>query len=180
MTHGAGGFWNGGAHVEVVKHDLDPARAPHGVMDFRNMLYGDRSFDVAVFDPPHLADAGKASIMGRRFGTAKGPALEAMIRDGAREAWRISNLGILVKVLDHTHGQKLVLETDWVRSALENRAPYEVVFQTRKRSVVDPKWGRQLSAYSNGATFLAFRKGDQRHIPRDAQRHIPPEVPCRA
>lgn len=166
MTHGKGRFWNGSAHVEVTKHDLDPTRAPHGAMDFRDMRYGDQSFDVALIDPPHVADAGAASIMRKRFGTANGHALEGLVRDGVREAWRISHLGIVVKICDHVHGQRLVLESDWVRTALENRAPYEVVFQTRARSLIDPRWKSQLSAYNNGATYLAFRKGDQRHIPR--------------
>jgi hypothetical protein len=166
MTYGLGRFWNGSAHVEVTRHDLDPQRAPDGVMDFRDMRYGDRSFDVALLDPPHMADAGAASIMGKRFGTARNGDLEQLIKVGAREAWRICELGVIIKIADHVHGQKLVLESDWVRSALDGRAPYEVVFQTRERSLRDPRWGKQLSAYNNGATFLAFRKGDQRHIPR--------------
>src|SRR5215510_15870193 len=98
MTHGRGGFWNGHSRLDVIKHDLDPERAPHGAMDFRDMRYGDKSFDVALFDPPHVADAGKGSIMGQRFGTARGGKLEDLIRAGAAEAWRISHLGIVVKV----------------------------------------------------------------------------------
>jgi hypothetical protein len=169
MTHGRGGFWNGHSRVEVTKHDLDPQLAPHGAMDFCDMRYGDKSFDVALFDPPHVADAGARSIMGLRFGSAKGNALEDLIRIGAAEAWRISHLGIVVKVCDHVHGQKYVMESDWVRAALEWRAPYEVVFQTRKQPLTDPKWKiPQLSARSNGAMYLAFRHGDQRHIRRHA------------
>lgn len=166
MTHGRGGFWNGQSQLEIVKHDRDPERAPHGAMDFCDMRYGDKSFDVAVFDPPHIADAGAASIMGRQFGTTRAAGHEELIKRGVCEAWRISHLGIVVKVCDHVHGQKLVLESDWVRAALDNRAPYEVVFQIRKKPLVDPRWKTQLSAYNNGATYLAFRHGDQRHIPR--------------
>src|SRR5215471_7073708 len=88
MTHGRGGFWNGHTRLDVIKHDLEPQFAPHGAMDFRNMLYGDRSFDVAVLDPPHLADGGKNGIMARRFGTAKAALLEELIKAGVREAWR--------------------------------------------------------------------------------------------
>ena len=166
LTHGMGGWWDGSAHVTVTRHDLDPARAPDGVMDFTRTSYGDRAFGVALLDPPHIADAGADGIMGRRFGTAKNGALETLVRAGVREAWRIADKGIVVKVCDHTHGQKLVLETDWVRGALDNRAPYEVVFQTRPRNLRDPRWKKQLSAYSNGSTFMAFRRGDQRHIKR--------------
>jgi len=167
MTHGRGGFWNGHSRLDIVKHDLEPQYAPHGAMDFRDMRYGDKSFDVALFDPPQIADAGARGIMGNRFGTYNRGELETAIRMGAAEAWRISHLGIIVKVCDHVHGQRYVLESDWVRSALKWRAPYEVVFQIRKKPLTDPKWKEpQLSARSNGATYLAFRHGDQRHIAR--------------
>ena len=166
VTYGLGKFWDGSAHVRVTAHDLDPARAPDGPADFRALPYGNETFDVVLFDPPHVADGGKASIMARRYGTFKAAEHERAVRAGVAEAWRVARLGIITKIADHTHGQRLLLESDWVRSTLDNRAPYEIVYQTRRRSIVDPRWRAQLSAYNNGATFLAFRKGDQRHIAR--------------
>ena len=77
------------------------------------------AWDLVVIDPPHVADAGAASIMGSRYGTVKGiAALRELIEAGIREAWRVSSVGILVKVADHAHqGEHLAL-SDWVKEAV--------------------------------------------------------------
>ncbi len=167
LTYGSGNFWDGSAHVDVLAaHDANPARAPHGREDFTSLPYADEAFDVALFDPPHIADAGAESIMGQRFGTASEDDIELAIRVGTCEAWRLARLGIVVKVANHVHGQRFVCETDWVREALGRQVPYEEVHQTRTGALVDPRWEDQLSAHNNGATYLIFRKGDQRHVRR--------------
>ena len=38
----------------------------------------------------------------------------------------------------------------------------------RLHAMIDPKWGEQLSAYNNGATYLIFRKDGPLHIRRAA------------
>jgi hypothetical protein len=163
VTYGSGNFWNGSAHVRVAAaHDANPNRAPGGAADFRELHYGDNSFDVVVFDPPHIADAGEESVMGHRFGTYSNAELPTVIADGTREAWRVAKLGIVVKVTDHSHSGRYVLESDWVRSAIDV-APYDVVHQVRTGALVDPKWNEQMSAYNNGSTFLIFRKDGPLH-----------------
>jgi hypothetical protein len=167
MTYGSGNFWDGSAHVRVTAHDVRAARAPDGVVDFAQTGYEDGSYDVTIFDPPHLADTGVASIMGQHFGSYASYAdLEAAICAGAREAWRVARLGTIVKVTDHVHAHQYVIESDWVRAAFEGRAPYDVVHQVRSGALVAPMWEEQLSAYNNGATYLIFRKGDQKHVRR--------------
>jgi hypothetical protein len=165
-TYGNGAFWDGSAHVEVTAHDANPARAPGGVEDFTKLTYADDSFDVVLFDPPHVADAGADSVMGQRYGTYSGDQLQQAIVAGTGEAWRVGKLGIVVKVTDHVHGQRYVEESDWVRMALEDQTPYEVVHQVRSGALIDPKWEEQLSAYNNGSTYLIFRKGRQEHVRR--------------
>lgn len=63
--------WSG----EVMFCDVDPDVAPDVVCDFRDLPFPDASFDVLVFDPPHLpAAAGtEASDEGfsRRHGLSK-------------------------------------------------------------------------------------------------------------
>lgn len=170
-TYGNGNFWNGTAHVKVTGVDLNEHRAPDGKADFRDLPYDDESYDVVLLDPPHLADAGEESIMGQRFGTYAGHNLEQAVRDGAREAYRVSRLGVVAKVTDGVHGQEYVPMSDWVRKAVSagtehDGVPYDVVHETRAHAVIDPKWGEQLSAYNNGSTYLIFRKGSQRHTKR--------------
>lgn len=165
VTYGGGNFWDGTAGVEVVAHDLDEARALNGARDFRDLGYNDQTFDVGLFDPPHLADSGEGSIMGERFGTVPNAELPGLIMAGAREVWRVSKLGVVCKVTDHVHGPHFQPETDWVKQAI-GEPVYEVVHQVRSEAIIDPKWNEQLSAYNNGATFLIFRRGDARHVQR--------------
>lgn len=170
VTYGSGNFWDGSAHVSVRAHDSDPTRAPDGVVDFTSLPYDDDAYDVALFDPPHLEDAGEASIMRERFGTYAHADLQTVIAQGASEAWRVAALGIVVKVTDHVHAVAdtwFRRQTRWVIDAI-GQEPYDVVHQVRSNVFVDPKWQEQLSAYNNGSTYLIFRKGDQRHIRRKA------------
>jgi hypothetical protein len=165
-TYGSGNFWNNSAHVPLVAaHDLDPTRAPSGEMDFRVLKYGDASFDVVTFDPPHLADGGEDSVMAGRFGTvASQEQLENLILDGVREVWRVCHLGIIVKVTNHVHGRVFVNEVDLVAEALGwNQPVYDQVHQVRTHAFVDPKWGDQRSAYNNGSTYLVYKKDSQIH-----------------
>lgn len=166
VTYGNGAFWNGAQHVRVTGLDLDPDRGHDGTCDFRD-LAGLEGFCVVVFDPPHLADAGEKSIMGQRFGTYRNDEIKQVVQDGARECWRAARLGVIIKVADHVHGQRFVPMTDWVKDALRPHEPYEIVHQVRARSLHDPKWGSQLSAYNNGATYLIYRKDGPRHIRRN-------------
>jgi hypothetical protein len=168
VTYGSGAFWDGSAHVSVRAHDADPTRAPDGVMDFRALEYDDDTFDVVLFDPPHLADAGELSLMRERFGTYSLAELKLAMCEGASEAWRVGRLGIVVKVTDHIHageGPWFRRQTGWVIDVI-GQEPYDVVHQVRSTPLVDPKWQQQLSAYNNGSTYLIFRKGDQDHIQR--------------
>jgi len=161
-TGGDGGFWDGSERVQVTALYVDPERSDGATGDFRQLDYADDSFDVALFDPPHLADGGGDSIMSEKFGTYAEEDLPDAIRDGVREAWRVARLGIVVKVTDHVHGQRYVLESDWVRDAL-GQAPFDEVYQIRPGAMIDPKWEEQLSAYNNGSTYLIFRKDGPLH-----------------
>lgn len=163
LTGGDGGFWDGSELLEVTRLIIDPSKSPNGTEDFRSLPHvPDDSYDVTLFDPPHVADAGDESIMGAKFGTFEDADIEQAIQDGCREAWRIGRLGTVVKVTDHVHGQRYVLESDWVREAI-GQPPFDEVYQVRANAVIDPKWTEQLSAYNNGATYLIFRKDGPLH-----------------
>jgi len=158
MTGGDGGFWDGSELLDVTRLIVDPAGSPDGTEDFRSLPHiSDGAHDVALFDPPHVADANPDSIMAQRFGTMRQDELEEAVRAGCREAWRICRLGTVVKVTDHVHSGRYILESDWVRDALE-QPPFDEVYQVRASAVIDPKWQEQMSAYNNGSTYLIFRK----------------------
>lgn len=154
LTPGHGAFWR-----EDVPTHVTVTLSSH---DFRRLPYANESYCVALFDPPHNADAGSGSIMGTRFGTYKQADLEPAVRQGVREAWRVSTRGVLVKVTDHVHGQRFVRMSGWVYDELGE--PFEVVHQVRGRALVDPRWREpQLSARNNGASYLIFRKDGPLH-----------------
>jgi hypothetical protein len=165
-TGGDGGFWDGSQPVDVTALYVDPRRSDGAVGDFRQLEYDDESFDVVLFDPPHLEDGGTRSIMAEKFGTYSSDDLPDVIRTGTCEAWRVARLGIVVKVTDHSHSGRYVLESDWVREAV-GQPPYDEVHQVRPNAMIDPKWEEQLSAYNNGSTYLIFRKDGPLHKRRD-------------
>lgn len=61
---------------------------PDTVCDFTNLPFGDNSFYLAVFDPPHLAWAGEKSIMKMKYGRLEG-SWEEMLSAGFDECMRV-------------------------------------------------------------------------------------------
>src|SRR5260370_29994916 len=57
-TVNAGRFWEG-LEWNVIGMDIDPKFRPEVVGDNRRMPFKDRSFDVVVYDPPHIPNQGK-------------------------------------------------------------------------------------------------------------------------
>jgi hypothetical protein len=157
-TYGSGNFHDGSAHVAFTCHDKDPARAPHGPMDVTDLRYGDLSFDVVLFDGPHIANGGDESIMAAQFGTADEDEIKRIIMAGTRECWRVCGQGLIIKITDHVHGGRYVLESGWVSEAMDGAQPYDIVHQVRARALIDPRWGPQQHAYNNGSTYLIFKR----------------------
>ncbi|HLZ28484.1 MAG TPA: hypothetical protein VKV73_14285 [Chloroflexota bacterium] len=153
LTIGAGCFWRGAAVFVTAS-----------TADFRHLDIADQTYDVAAIDPPHLGDLGANSVMRKRYGTYVAADLEQVFRQGCREAMRVARLGVIVKVTDHVHGQKFVCETAWVLEELGT--PFEMV-HGQHDPLVFPGWqDPPLSARNNGSTYLAFRRGTQRHVRR--------------
>jgi hypothetical protein len=153
LTPGAGCFWS-----EAEPVDVQVENSPH---DFRALPYADDSYDVVVFDPPHNADCGAASVMGLRYGSYSQAELEQVIRQGVAEAWRVARLGVIVKVTEQIHAQRFQAERDWVQRAI-GQPPYDLAHGQH----APMRQSAPLSVLNNGSTYLVFRKGDQRHVRR--------------
>lgn len=77
---------------------------PDIVMDFRNMTLKSRSFNLVVFDPPHLARAGKKGYMGMKYGVLEKDTWRDDLRKGFTECFRVLKPnGILVFKWNETH-----------------------------------------------------------------------------
>ena len=58
-TYGLGNWWSRWRPERLHAHDLDPAKAPDGPMDFTALDYPDGYFDAVTFDPPYMAPGGR-------------------------------------------------------------------------------------------------------------------------
>ena len=137
--------------------------------DFRALPLADDSFDVTVFDPPYLWDVSRKrpGVMGSWFGSYRS-AEEARdaIERGAREAWRVCRLGVIVKVQDHIHASRPWWLSRWVQDVMPVE-PYDFLILEQPRSKLrDPKWTRQLSVRRRHTTFWVWRKDGQLHRAR--------------
>lgn len=166
LTVASGGFWRWRVPpgLDVTTNNLDPSSVADLHLDFTATGLPDGSYDLVIYDPPHLADLGDESIMGRRFGSALGSdGLDRLVTDGVREAWRLARVGILVKLADSSHGSEFLQLSRWVFDALAVR-PYFVAHTTRPQ-LEDGKWKVQRVPRSNGAVYLVWRK--EGHVHRD-------------
>lgn len=117
-------MWAGLDTSRTVFVDIDPAMQPDVVADFRALPFADASFDVLVFDPPHLpsAAASPASLVQMRddYGLehgGRGPA--TVFRPFLQEAARVLRADgvVLAKIKDyvHNHAYQWTL-VDWITS----------------------------------------------------------------
>ena len=84
----------------VESHEFYPGRwieiKPDTVADFTQLPYADKSFKLAVFDPPHLVQAGKTSWLALKYGRLD-KNWPAMIHDGFWECMRVlDDYGVLI------------------------------------------------------------------------------------
>lgn len=69
---------------------------PDEKIDFRNMPYGDKSFKMVVFDPPHLIKAGKSSWLAKKYGVLPSE-WQDYIKQGFNECMRVLQpYGVLI------------------------------------------------------------------------------------
>jgi hypothetical protein len=155
--------------LRVVTNNPDSSSRTQLHLDFTATGLEAGAYDLVVYDPPHLADGGKASIMATRYGTVRGTAaLRNLIVAGALEGWRVAAVGLLVKLADHAHGGEHHLLADWVKAVIPMR-PYTVMHTFKTVSLEDRKWKAERVPRNNGAVYLAFRKDGHRHRDFDRQ-----------
>ncbi len=63
--------------------------APDIVGDFRNMPFDDNTYDLDVFDPPHLLRAGPNSWLAKKYGKLNLDTWQEDISKGFKECFRV-------------------------------------------------------------------------------------------
>ena len=168
-TVNKGRFWEGSTRP-VVGLDIDVANKPDVVGDNRDMPFEDSSFDVVVYDPPHVPNQGKdqKKDFNSRFGLGeKSPAktgynFNHLYPPFAAEAHRVLRQeGILLcKIADYVHGHRF----QWAHIELVNAAvavgftACDCIIKIRKGPIVDPRWRTAHHARRQHCYWLIFRK----------------------
>jgi len=169
LTHAHGRFWRDPLPPDLclTTNNLDLSSHADMHVDFTTTGLPDRAYYLVIYDPPHVADAGPNGILGSRYGTVRGiAALRELIQAGALEAWRISAVGILVKLADHAHQGEHQALTDWVKVVIPVPL-YTELHTIRPGYLRDGKHRVTRVPRSNGAIYLVFRKSGHRHIDYD-------------
>jgi len=168
-TVNGGRFWRGGRRA-VIGMDINPRFQPDVVGDNMQMPFRHETFDVVVYDPPHIPNQGKDRS--KDFNTRFGLVLKASAAQGynfshlylpfVREAYRLLRPeGILFcKIADYVHNHRL----QWAHVELLQAAtatgfcPCDCIVKIRKGPIVDPKWQVAHHARRHHCYWLVFRK----------------------
>ena len=168
-TVNKGRFWRG-TERKIVGMDIDPAHEPDIVADNCQMPCRDASFDVIVYDPPHVPNQGRDETKDfqSRFGLiVKSPAesgynLTHTFRPFLREAWRVLRAeGVLFcKIADYVHGHRF----QWAHVELVNAAaeigftPCDCIVKVRQGPITDPRWKKAHHARRHHCYWIVLRK----------------------
>jgi hypothetical protein len=168
-TVNGGRFWKGSSRP-VTGMDIDPRHNPDVLGDNTDMPFEDVSFDVVVYDPPHIPNQGrdKSKDFNRRFGLVYRSSKENKYTFShtfppfLREAHRILvREGILLaKIADYVHHHQY----QWAHIEFINAAravgftPCDCIIKIRKSPIIDPRWKVAHHSRRQHCYWLVFRK----------------------
>lgn len=172
-TVNAGRFWRG-SDRPVVGMDIDSAFEPTIVADNRDMPCADASFDVVVYDPPHIGNQGRdksCKDFESRFG-ATVPFLKAenyspgvLYPAFCREAHRVLvPEGVLfAKITDIVNNHRY----QWCHLLMIGAAvaagftACDMIVKVRKGPMRSTKWKVAHHARKRHTFWLVFRKSEK-------------------
>jgi len=168
-TVNGGRFWRGSKRP-VIGLDIEARHKPNLVADNTAMPFRDGSFEVVVYDPPHIPNQGRDNKkdFNKRFGLVLRSAKENhytfthTFPPFLREAFRVlKEEGILLcKITDYVHHHRY----QWAHIELINAArnagftPCDCIVKIRKGPIVDPKWKTAHHTRRQHCYWLVFRK----------------------
>lgn len=168
-TVNRGRFWKRSTR-EVTGLDIDPRYEPTVVGDNTKMPFSGESFDVVVYDPPHIPNQGKdkSKDFNTRFGLVLRSskenqyALTHTFQPFVKEAFRVLiPEGILLcKIADYIHNHRYqwghIEFIDAARKA--GLTPCDCIIKIRKGPIIDPKWKKAHHSRRQHCYWLVFRK----------------------
>ncbi len=168
-TVNGGRFWRGSKR-KVVGLDIDARHKPAVVADNTAMPFPDSSFDVVVYDPPHVPNQGRdrSKDFNKRFGLGERSAKEHgytfthTYPPFMREAHRVlRNEGILLaKIADYVHNHRY----QWAHVELIKAGQdvgftaCDCIIKVRKGPIIDPKWKIAHHTRRQHSYWIIFRR----------------------
>ncbi len=162
-------FWRG-SQRPVVGMDLEAGHRPNVVADNTRMPFRPGSFDVVVYDPPHIPNQGRDRS--KDFNTRFGLVLRSSKENGytfshtfppfLREAYVVLKPeGILLaKLTDYVHDHQYQwAHVDFLRAAsTAGFRACDCIIKVRKGPIIDPKWKVAHHSRRRHCYWLIFRK----------------------
>lgn len=170
-TVNGGRFWRD-SHRPVVGMDVEAIHRPDVVGDNTSMPFREGSFEVVVYDPPHVPNQGRDKTkdfnvrfgLGSRSTKANGYTFAHTYPPFLREAWRVlkSEGVLLAKIADYVHNHRYQwAHVDLIQAAREvGFVPCDCIIKVRQGPIVDPKWKRAHHSRRQHCYWLVFRKSD--------------------
>lgn len=168
-TVNGGRFWRGSRRA-VIGLDLERSHRPTIVAENTTTPFRDGSFDVVVYDPPHIPNQGKdrTKDFNTRFGLVVRSSKENQYTFSytfppfLREASRVLKPeGILLcKLTDYVHHHRYQwAHIDFIAAARDaGFTPCDCIIKVRKGPIIDPKWKNAHHSRRQHCYWLVFRK----------------------
>ena len=165
-------FWRGKGWP-VIALDLNPAYRPDVLGDCTCLPFSNSSFDVVVYDPPHIPNQGQDRTkdfqerFGLRLKSSKetGYNLSFMYLPFVKEASRVLRPDgvLLCKVTDYVHNHRLQwAHIDLIQAAVTvGLCPCDCIVKIRQGPIIDPKWKMAHHARRHHCYWIVFRKSNK-------------------
>jgi hypothetical protein len=164
-TYGLGRWWTLWRPTRLARHDIDPAKAPDGPMDFTALDYPDDHFDTVVFDPPYkLNGTGGSHPSDGGYGVAwqgvRRPDKHDLVRAGLVECIRVTRHGgyVLAKGKDQVESGRKRWQVRMIVEHAEAHGCTHVDSLHVRSYVPQPKGRRQVHARTDYSTLVVLRK----------------------
>jgi SAM-dependent methyltransferase len=168
-TINGGRFWRDSKRP-VIGIDIDKRHRPTLIADNTRMPFADASFDVVVYDPPHIPNQGKDKS--KDFNTRFGLVLRSTKENRytfthtfppfVKETFRVLKPeGILLcKTTDYVHHHRYQwAHIEFINAAREaGLMPCDCIIKIRKGPIIDPKWKNAHHSRRQHCYWLIFRK----------------------
>jgi SAM-dependent methyltransferase len=170
-TVNGGRFWRGSTRA-VIGMDIQRDHRPTVVGDNTQMPFRKGSFDVVVYDPPHIPNQGKDKS--KDFNVRFGLVLKSSKENGytfthtyppfLREAYDVlKDEGVLLcKIADYIHDHQYQwAHVDFIQAARQaGFVPCDCIIKVRKGPIIDPKWKVAHHSRRQHCYWLIFRKSE--------------------